>query len=125
VDRTLDSSLLDDITLDALYEDFASTGDLPELFELIGTFLERCADQIERVATAVAVGDPAAIHDSAHKLKGSCRTLGAGRLGDVAADIEAAADAFDPTAARVLMGDLREVFLDSHAALEAYRARFA
>ena len=125
VARTIESSLLDDATLGALYEDFASTGDLPEFSELIGSFLDRCADQIERVATAVAVGDPASIHDTAHKLKGSARTLGAGRLGTVAAAIEAAADAREIATARALMADLRDVFLESHAALEAYRARFS
>jgi len=123
--RTMESTLLDDATLGALYEDFASTGDLAELGALIGSFLDRCAGQIERVATAVAVGDPAAIHDAAHKLKGSARTLGASRLGTVAAAIEAAGDAVEIATARALMEDLREVFLASHAALEAYRARFA
>ena len=125
VARTIESALLDDSTLGALYEDFASTGDLPEFAELIGSFLDRCAEQLERVATAVAVGDPAAIHDTAHKLKGSARTLGAGRLGMVAAAIEAASDARDVATARALMTDMRETFLASHAALEAYRARFA
>jgi HPt (histidine-containing phosphotransfer) domain-containing protein len=124
VSSTIDSALLDNATLGALYEDFASTGDLPELGELIGSFLDRCADQIERVATAVAVGDPASIHDTAHKLKGSSRTLGAGRLGTVAAAIEGAADAFDIATARALMAELRETFIESHAALEAYRAPF-
>jgi HPt (histidine-containing phosphotransfer) domain-containing protein len=123
--RTMESALLDDSTLGALYEDFASTGDLAEFGELIGSFLDRCADQVERVATAVAVGDPAAIHDTAHKLKGSARTLGAGRLGTVAAALEAAANALEIATARALMADLRDAFLASHAALEAYRARFA
>jgi HPt (histidine-containing phosphotransfer) domain-containing protein len=110
-------TLLDDKILGDLYEDFASTGDLDELAELMRGFCERGAAQAELIAAAVASGDADAIRATAHKLKGSSRTLGACLLGDAAAAIEDAGDSGDVLAARRRLPVLEAEFVSSRAAI--------
>lgn len=52
-------------------------------------FVQTADALIERLGTAVAGGDAPALHAAAHSLKGSSRHLGARRLGDLSAQIEA------------------------------------
>jgi HPt (histidine-containing phosphotransfer) domain-containing protein len=93
-------NLLDEGLLEALYDDFASTDDLPALANLIANFLERGAAQIERVSDAISTGDGTAIRATGHQLKGSCRMLGAALAAAIAAEVEAAGEAGDTLAAR-------------------------
>jgi CheY-like chemotaxis protein/HPt (histidine-containing phosphotransfer) domain-containing protein len=110
-------TLLDEAVLGRLHEDFASTGDLPELAGLISSFIARAGDQLAIVESAVQAGEPQAIRAAAHKLKGSSRTLGASLLGAVAAKLEAAGDAGDVPAARRSVADLEVVFALSRSGL--------
>ena len=117
-------TLLDESTLADLYSDFASTGDLPHLAELVRGFLDRGATQLNTIAAAVQVGDAEAIRRAAHKLKGSSRTLGAALLGAVAARIECAAVEGDVPAARRAVPELESVFAQSRTALSERVAAF-
>jgi HPt (histidine-containing phosphotransfer) domain-containing protein len=101
---------LDERILADLHDDFASTGDLPELAELFRRYLESSADQLRLVTEAVESGSADAIKLAAHKLKGSSRTLGAGREGAVAAKLEEAAGDGDLPAARRTLSELETAF---------------
>jgi len=83
-------ALLDDQALGDLHEDFASTGDLDELATLIRNFCTRGEGDVGAVRAAADTGDAEGVRTSAHKLKGSSRTLGANLLGAVAAKAESA-----------------------------------
>jgi CheY-like chemotaxis protein/HPt (histidine-containing phosphotransfer) domain-containing protein len=110
-------ALLDDDVLAKLYEDFASTDDLPDLAELIRRFLERGDGHVSDLAAAVDGGDPEEIRQAAHRIKGSTRTLGAELCGAVAERIEMAAAASDVAEARRRLPELEIVFSLSRAAL--------
>jgi CheY-like chemotaxis protein/HPt (histidine-containing phosphotransfer) domain-containing protein len=110
-------TLLDDRILGDLHEDFAETDDLPHLAELMRKFLDRGAEQLTVVAAAVHGGDADEVRRAAHKLKGSSRTLGAGLLGAVAANIEQAGGNGDLVAAKGALGELEVVFSLSRSAL--------
>lgn len=110
-------TLLDERILGELHEDFASTGDLPELADLMRTFLERGVEQLAAVTAAVEDRDIEAIRQAAHKMKGSSRTLGASLTGAVASKIEEAGEAGDVVAARRSLPELEVVFALSRVAL--------
>jgi CheY-like chemotaxis protein len=110
-------TLLDEEILTDLREDFASTDDLDQLAGLIEGFLGRVSGQVARIAESVATGDPDLIHASAHKLKGSSRTLGASLVGAIAEAIEHAGDAGDVLAARRLLPELDVAVTLSRGAL--------
>ena len=110
-------TLLDERTLAALHDDFASTGDLDELAGLIRTFVERGAKQVAEIAALADSGDAEELRKAAHKLKGSSRTLGASLVGEVAAKIEDAGGAGDVAAARRAVPELEVVFSRTRGAL--------
>ncbi len=83
--------LLDDATLARLRDEYASTGDLPELAALIRSFLLRGARELDALAGAAGQRDMAALSAGAHKLKGSSRSLGAMLVGAAAERLESAA----------------------------------
>ena len=116
-------TLLDDKVLADLHEDFASTGDLDELAALIRGFVDRSADGVAEVGTAVDSGDGDAVRRAGHKLKGSSQTLGAALLGAVAAKVEAAGEDGDFDTARRRARELEIVFgLTRHALLDMVEA---
>ena len=51
-------------------------------------FLRLVPDQIENIATAVGVGNVADVKAHAHKLKGSCMSIGATAMAGIAATLE-------------------------------------
>jgi two-component system sensor histidine kinase EvgS len=110
-------SLLDEEILANLHEDFASTGDLDELAALIRKFLERGAESVAAVADAVERGDAEGTRASAHKLKGSSRTLGASLVGAVSAQVEHAGAAGDLVAAARGLRELEIAFSRTRVAL--------
>jgi CheY-like chemotaxis protein/HPt (histidine-containing phosphotransfer) domain-containing protein len=110
-------TLLDERVLADLHEDFASTGDLPELADLMRSFLERGAEQLADVTAAVHDRDGEAIRRAAHKMKGSSQTLGASLTGAVASKLEAAGEAGDMLSAGRTLPELEVVFALSRAAL--------
>jgi len=86
--------------LRAAQEDF---GNPTFIRDLVGLFLTRTPEKLDRVRQALAAGDAAAVREVAHSLRSSCGMLGAlemaaacGRLEDAAAraDLAAAAAAF-------------------------------
>jgi histidine phosphotransfer protein HptB len=78
---------VDPAALDRLLE---MTGGDPEfLGELIDTFLEDGAVQLEALRLAVGAGDAAAAVRPAHSLKSNSASMGAERLADLARALEA------------------------------------
>lgn len=66
----------------------------PDVFvSLVEMFATRAPADLERLAAAVAASDFNAARQAAHKLKGSCRSLGAVELGGTLASVESAAAA--------------------------------
>ena len=63
-------------------------GQPPILMKLLETFRRDTPELIESIARAIAAGDPATMSGSAHSLKGSCLTLGAREMGELAALLE-------------------------------------
>lgn len=84
-------SAVDAGALDRLLE---MTGGDPEfLAELIDTFLEDGAGQLEALRAAVASGDAEAAVRPAHSLKSNSASMGAERLADLSRSLEADARA--------------------------------
>jgi len=66
----------------------------PDVFgSLVEMFATRAPADLERLAAAVEASDFNAARQAAHKLKGSCRSLGAVELGGTLASVESAAAA--------------------------------
>ncbi|MFA5137736.1 MAG: ATP-binding protein [Elusimicrobiota bacterium] len=78
--------------------------------DLISTYLGFAPAQVEAMTRAFAAQDARTLDKASHALKGSSRTMGAMRLGDLCADVERAARAGDLEQARVLFGPLRAEF---------------
>ena len=51
-------------------------------------FLEHAPRQVEKVAAAVSNGDPTSLREDAHKLKGSCLSMGASEMAARASALE-------------------------------------
>ena len=103
-------ALLDEQTLANLHEDFASTGDLEELADLIRNFLTRGEELLAAMSAALAQGDAEAVRAAAHKLKGSSRTLGAALIGAVANQLEGAGASGDLVLVKRRLPELEVVF---------------
>lgn len=110
-------TLLDDHALARLYDDFASTDDLGELARLVRNFFGRGDEHVAAVAEAAAAGDVELVRRTAHKLKGSSRTLGATLAGAVAERAEQAGAEGDAPAARRAVAELEIVWSLTRAAL--------
>ena len=61
--------------------------------EIIGDFMDQIGPMFERLAGAVAAGEPSAIRFAAHAIKGSSRSLGAVALAEACGRLEAIEDA--------------------------------
>ncbi|MGK2860153.1 MAG: GAF domain-containing protein [Thermoanaerobaculia bacterium] len=95
-------------------------GQAPILMKLLETFRRDTPELIESIARAIDAGDPSAMSGAAHSLKGSCLTLGAREMGEIAALIEEIArdgETGERTSAALL--DLRDAF--ARVDLEASR----
>jgi len=92
-----------------LAESFGSLGGAlgPEARGFLGGFLEGLPAMLAAVDEALGRDDGPAARDAAHALKGAARSIGAVRLGQVAADVQDCLDAGDLDTAR-LMASLLE-----------------
>ena len=90
-------------------------GDL--LGELLALYSSQAARLMSELSSAVGGGRVPAVRHAAHQLKGSSRTLGATRVGNIAAQLEAAALAGDLSLARELLGRLRSGLDETEQAL--------
>ena len=60
-----------------------------ELFaQLLGSFVARAPSWLEQLTEALRAGDPAALEQTAHSLKGSAANLGAAALAELCAELE-------------------------------------
>jgi PAS domain S-box-containing protein len=89
--------------------------------ELIDLFLEDLDPSVAAIRAAIAQASAQRLVGSAHALKGSCGSLGAGALGKVVALLEAAGRAGDLAAAERLLPDLDQERARARAALLALR----
>jgi len=95
-------------------------GQPPILMKLLETFRRDTPGLIESVGRAIAEGNSSAMSGAAHSLKGSCLTLGARDLGELAALIEEIGRAGEiGERAEAALLDLREAF--ARVDLEASR----
>jgi HPt (histidine-containing phosphotransfer) domain-containing protein len=80
--------VLDDAVLDELRE--ATGGDAEFIVDLVETYVEEGAANLDGMVAAAAAGDPEAIVRPAHTLKSSSASLGAMRLSAIARSVEEA-----------------------------------
>ncbi|MCB1126842.1 MAG: response regulator, partial [Verrucomicrobiae bacterium] len=86
---------------------------------LAGLFVRTAEGLLGRLADAVQAADAKVLHATAHSLKGSARHLGANRLGDLSADLEAQAKAGNLAEAAVLAKALATEYAAVKARLRA------
>lgn len=92
------------------------------LIQLIDLFIAQGRERLEAAEKGITAGDIDAIIGAAHALKSSAGNLGAGLLGECAADIErrgrtgASIDTLTP-----MVASLNEAFAAARTALEAAR----
>jgi CheY-like chemotaxis protein/HPt (histidine-containing phosphotransfer) domain-containing protein len=92
--------------------------DYPEIVEqLVALFVDSTPPLLDELRTGAESGDGDAVRRAAHKLKGSCQNIGAGRMAARAARLER-----DASAAPAQLEDLELTFT---ATCEALRAAFA
>ena len=72
---------------------------------VVRVFLRHVPDQLSSISEAVASGDPTKLRDAAHKLKGSCLSVGVPRMAALCAELESS-----PTNARELSVELEHEF---------------
>ncbi len=104
IDRSALARLLDDVGLE--------NADM-----LLDAFLEELEGQAQALEAAAGEGQLEAMARAAHQIKGSAATLGAVRLGRLAATIEDAARANDAAAAGAAMADFSGLAQASRQAL--------
>jgi HPt (histidine-containing phosphotransfer) domain-containing protein len=95
-------------------------GDL--LADLLAMYFDQAAGLMTELTSAVGRGHAPAVRRAAHNLKGSSRTLGATRVGDVASDLEAAALDGDLSVAGELLDSLRSGLHETENALRSRAA---
>ena len=113
----IDVRLLD---LTRLAEPFGA--DESAALALLAAFQEAVPRMIAAVDAAVAAADPAAGVEAAHELMGAARSIGAVRLGQIAADTQDAFDAGDLDTAGLLAGLLGPTLDELTKATEPLRA---
>jgi signal transduction histidine kinase/DNA-binding response OmpR family regulator len=113
----IDARLLD---LTRLAEPFGA--DESAALALLAAFQEAVPRMIAAVDAAVAAADPAAGVEAAHELMGAARSIGAVRLGQIAADAQDAFDAGDLETAGLMAGLLVPTLNELTKATEPLRA---
>jgi signal transduction histidine kinase/CheY-like chemotaxis protein/HPt (histidine-containing phosphotransfer) domain-containing protein len=73
-----------------------------EALTFLGTFVASVPGSLADIDAAVEAGDLAAVRHLSHALKGAARSVGARRLGDIASDVQDAADADDIDTAQLM-----------------------
>jgi HPt (histidine-containing phosphotransfer) domain-containing protein len=88
--------------------------------KLIGLFLRQVPIEFANIESALGQGDRTQWKDVAHKLKGSCRAVGASRMAECCHRLEGSTDV---AAARAAHARIAAEFERAKAALEAELAR--
>jgi CheY-like chemotaxis protein/HPt (histidine-containing phosphotransfer) domain-containing protein len=77
---------------------------------LVATFLEEVPSRLAALHADAERDDPQAFWRAAHALNGTCRSVGAARMGDICMQLERLGDSGDLTAAPGLFAQLEEEF---------------
>jgi two-component system sensor histidine kinase/response regulator len=77
---------------------------------LVATFLEEVPSRLAALHADAERGDPQAFWRAAHALNGTCRSVGAARMGDICMQLEKLGDSGDLTDAPGLFAELEEEF---------------
>ncbi len=86
--------------------------DKDEQAKLLRDFVQHLRNDRSQLGEQLAQADRTAVQSAAHRMKGSCRMVGAGRLGDACAAIEQSAKAGDLVAAQAVMAELDAALAD-------------
>jgi HPt (histidine-containing phosphotransfer) domain-containing protein len=86
--------------------------------EVVGTFLRNAPLRLAEARRGIAINDAAAIAKAAHALAGSCGTVGATPLGELAGRLESLARAGALADAAGLLAQADQVFPDVRRALQ-------
>lgn len=122
-DADIDPAIFD---LGQLAENFAP-GD-PDAVAFLERFLGMVPGLIETAADRLAAGDTATARDAVHTLKGASLSIGAARLGQLAADAQDCLDADDADTAALLVDLLaptHEELVEATAVLREFTASMA
>ncbi|MCA1677626.1 MAG: response regulator, partial [Actinobacteria bacterium] len=90
--------------------------DRAALADILTLYVEQAARYTSELSAAVADGDALAVAQTAHKLKGSSRTVGAARSSRIASELEEQADSGDLSAAHELLERLAGALEDTTSA---------
>lgn len=88
-----------------------------DLRELIEVYFEDVASQLERLKSALADGDAAALAAAAHRVKGASLSIGAARVATLASELEAAGRADDLSGCGALLAAFQSELEPTRAAL--------
>ena len=77
---------------------------------LVGTFLNEAPSYLVALHAAAERGEPQVFWRAAHALNGTCRSVGAGRMGSICLQLERLGDSDDLTRAPHLLAQLEEEF---------------
>jgi len=94
--------------------------DLPRMTPMIAGFLADAAAKVEKMTAAAA--EPETLREISHGLKGTANTAGARRLGQMAADIEAACKDGQPEVVALLLPLVPPTLAELQAALADFLA---
>lgn len=117
-----ETGVLDQTVLNRL-RDWRQPNEPDPVAELIDLFLQDMPRHTEKMEEAVAQRDAPALRQAAHSLKGSSKNLGAIRLAEVCASLEAQAKTGDLATAPHLLAELKREFEATRQALEAEKRR--
>jgi two-component system, sensor histidine kinase and response regulator len=109
-----DADPLDEVRFGDLARDFAPAA----VREVVIAFIDSTPSIIERIVLAAEGGDREEVAAGAHRLKGGCLAVGAGRLNDLAGELEVLGrDAADDAQLRVTAARLERAWLATRRAL--------
>ena len=83
-------------------------GNISFALALLGELEANGKQQVDAIALHVAAGDPEAVAEAAHSLKGGAAIIGAEPLRELAAEVEAAGRAGEPSLLLDMVQDLRD-----------------
>jgi HPt (histidine-containing phosphotransfer) domain-containing protein len=89
--------------------------------KIVDLLLRLVPGQVQAIVSAAEAGDGSALAAQAHKLKGSCLSVGAIRMARICHEVEGLAEADDLPAARGFVRELDVAWPELRAALEAER----
>jgi len=100
-------------------------GDFPFAHDIIKSFLSEFPVQVDDLEAAIVGGSPESIAQSAHKLKGSCRSIEAAGLSGMCVEVERSAKFGDTDSCRIWLPSLREGFSHIRQDAEQFKEQAA